>query len=333
MKPPVDLDLLKKFARNECTPQELSLIRKYMQQPECRAALEEALDRQWEDFEAPAPDADTVKEWKAAFEQRYAVTITAPAKSRKGMRWLGYAAAACIIPLLFISITRQQKKNKTSTVEVAIRNIQNPKGRIATITLPDSSIIQLGPGSRLQYPSIFSGNTREIVLEGEAFFEVARNPQQPFIVRTGDIYTRVLGTSFKIEALPGQPVLVAVATGRVSVSRSISAKEELLATLTPGKQAGYDPVSGTLVLKDLRPAEIAGWKAGILSFGEAPFAAVIASMERWYDVHISLAEPALGKKKMQLVINGKRPVSEALETISQITGLRYTINGQEIHIY
>ncbi|SDF36649.1 FecR family protein [Dyadobacter soli] len=87
-----------------------------------------------------------------------------------------------------------------------------------TVLLSDNSVATLAKGSSIQYPRQFSGNERRVYLTGEAFFDVARNPEQPFLVYTSETVTKVLGTSFRIKAFEGDNTeMVAVKTGRVSV--------------------------------------------------------------------------------------------------------------------
>ena len=93
-------------------------------------------------------------------------------------------------------------------------------GQKSTVVLEDGTKISLNSGSRLTYPAQFDKDSREVVLEGEAFFEVTRNTEKPFIVRSGDLVTTVLGTSFNIKAFPTENIAVTVATGKVRVENT-----------------------------------------------------------------------------------------------------------------
>lgn len=332
MPSPIDLDLLKKFLRQECTPEELEKINLFMQQPGYRETMEALLDQEWDQFDPPASDASVTAAWKAAFEEKYSAQKRS-AKVKK-LRWVAYAAAACMIPLAIMVVpVWQQKRNRPSSGQMALHELRNPKGRTATIRLSDSSVITLGPGSRIQYPASFSDSLREIILEGEAFFEVTRDAHRPFVVRTGAVHTHVLGTSFKIDALPQQPVQVAVATGKVKVSQVTSTQEKQLALLTPGQQAIYDTQHAQLELRELNANDISSWKEGILSFPSMPLAQILAELERWYNVRLTVVSADLGTKKIKLVVNGKKPVTEALETIQQLTQLHYKKLNGTIQLY
>ena len=94
---------------------------------------------------------------------------------------------------------------------------QNAKGVKSTIELADGSKIWLNADSKVQYPALFNGSTREVYLNGEAFFDIAKNPSKPFIIHLSNGTVRVLGTSFNIKAYDNEPVVeTSVATGKVA---------------------------------------------------------------------------------------------------------------------
>lgn len=334
MKDPIDIELLRKFVSNKCTKGELAQIREFMFHPAYREALEKILDKQWEQFNPDVrPDELDLQDWKTEFEDRRNVAATNPViKRRKKNYWLSYAAAACFLILFLIFFSAPNSK-ENATAQAVIKEIVNPAGQRSTIILPDSSVISLGPKSRITYPKQFAAGTREISLEGEAFFEIYRNPEKPFIIHTGDIKTRVLGTSFKIDAFKGKPFSVAVATGKVGVSLFKAGKEKVLATLTRGKQIEYDLLSNQLEINDFTIADIQDWKNGLLSLKGISIDEAILRLESWYNVGISLKGSINGSKRIKLVVDGKRPINDALETIKALTGLKYKINGKQIQIY
>lgn len=336
MKHPIDIALLRKFVNKQCTKEELVQIREFMRHPAYRRALEEMLDKQWEQFDPVSrPGEADLQDWRTEFDSRKKIAAAPTViKPIKKFHWLGYAAAACILISFFIFLhSPSSKDNRSAIAQVVMKEIVNPAGQRSTIVLPDSSVITLGPTSRLRYPEVFATNAREISLEGEAFFEVSRNPKKPFIIHTGVVQTRVLGTSFKIDALKGKPVCVAVATGKVSVSLSEGGKEQILAILTPGKLAIYGAPNNRLELHDFMITEIKDWKNGLLSFSGLPIDEAIESLERWYNVEISNKGAIDGSKRIKLVVDGKKPINDALETMTALTGLKYRINGKQIQIY
>src|SRR5690606_37545513 len=110
-------------------------------------------------------------------------------------------AAILLISLIAAAIMEgfvSEIQKKPAPVADEWRTVENPKGRKTKVTLPDGTLVNLNYESRLKFPKAFTGNIREVELIGEAFFEVVSNDTMPFIVRTGNIETEVLGTSFNI---------------------------------------------------------------------------------------------------------------------------------------
>lgn len=339
MKYSIDPDLLKRFITGNSTPKESEEARKFLLDPEQGEALEKILDDQWEAFEAAPPTPSIANEWFEEFEDRKKRMVTNSAKRQRRWKkiptWGYIAAAACAIPLLLLVLFQQsQQQDMAGVIFSDLTEVRTSIGEILEIRLPDGSSVVLGPKSSIRYPAQFDHTTREVTLEGEAFFDVAKNPRQPFIVHCGEVSTRVLGTSFKVEASPDAPLNVSVVTGKVEVARQREGDEgKVLAVLTPGKQVKYDFVEENAEVGDFNIQDISQWKEGRLLFRRVAFNEVIRSLERWYDVKITMENQAWRDKKIQLVVNGKEPVAEAMETIRQTTGLNFRIVDNKITIY
>ena len=162
----------------------------------------------------------------------------------------------------------------------------NPRGQKSLIILPDGSRVKLNAESYLEYPQKFETEYREVKLVGEAFFEVQKNPLKPFIVRSGSISVKVLGTSFNIKAHPYEnSYSVAVATGKVAVSKGIeSGKDTLIATLLPDEMVRIDHDKNTYEIKKFNRDKELGWKDGILVFDNDKAQNIIQTLEQWYGV-------------------------------------------------
>jgi len=339
MKYSIDHELLKKFISGKCTPEEAEQVRKFLLRPENSDELEKILDDQWNCFEAEQPSVSVMNEWQSEFERRkknLAVDVERRRNRGNIRKWSYIATAACLIPILFfITFHSVQKKGEYNhLIRATLAEVRTSAGETSELTLPDGTTVFIGPKSRLGYPEKFDGAMREVSLEGEAFFDVVKNPEQPFVIVSGEISTRVLGTSFKVEAYSGSPASVSVVTGKVRVARREQEKTgKELAVLTPGKQVKYDSVSETAEVSDFNILDVSQWKEGHLMFRSVAVKDVLRNLERWYDVRITVENPGWEDKKIQLVVNGKAPVTEALETIRQITGLNYRIKDGEIIMY
>ncbi|MCK7554176.1 FecR domain-containing protein [Chitinophaga sedimenti] len=320
--------LLKKYLDNRCTPEESTLVAEYLQQPGSdavlNAVLAERLSADMEESMQAVDDAEQKASWSAAMRARMGRTIVRP------MRVWRYAAVGAAILAGVGAFTLLRLGKPATTQTVALLHKDNPQGQRAVIRLNDGSVIHLGAASRLAYPEAFTGDKREITLTGEAFFEVAEDSKHPFVVHTGNIATTVLGTSFKISAFGGEPLSVAVASGKVRVDYETGADVRELAILTPGLQVTWN--SGKALLANVPVADVEGWQKGRLVFNNQSLQEVAADLERWYNVKIRFQSAGKAEEKMTVTLFGSAPLKTTLETLAAGSGFQYVINGREVLI-
>ena len=163
-------------------------------------------------------------------------------------------------------------------------------GQQLSVKLPDGTSVTLNAGSVITYPRQFEDTIREIHLTGEAFFEVVKNKEAPFIVHTGAVTTRVLGTSFNVRAYPDKDeVLVAVVDGKVKV-KSTQGTGENSVCLRKSEMVRVQTRQGELVVSNYDEKEQIGWKDGILYFEKSDFLSAVEKLERWYGVKIKISD-------------------------------------------
>lgn len=206
-----------------------------------------------------------------------------------------------------------------------------------TIILSDGSEVRLSPDSRLSYPARFAGTRREVVLTGDAFFEIRKNPAKPFYVLANEVVTKVLGTSFRVRAYEAdQNVVVTVKTGQVSVyarsTRSETARS-LTPTLvlTPNQRAVYVRDLAQL-RKDLieRPALLAeAPRPEAFAFDDSPVAVVFDALERAYGVRIVYDREALAACTLTATFSDET-LYERLDLIARTLGLRYEVVDAQV---
>jgi ferric-dicitrate binding protein FerR (iron transport regulator) len=172
-------------------------------------------------------------------------------------------------------------------------------GKTAPITgqsrfsLPDGSGIWLNRGSTLRYPAHFGQATREVWLEGEGFFEVAKDPHKPFLVHSGQTVTRVTGTSFNVRSYSGEEkVSVIVLSGQVVFAPDTEGPTEKV-YLNPGNEGIFDTATNT-VQKNIHsdPNRVA-WKTKRLVFIDQPLAEIIPVLESYSGASIGVDHPDL----------------------------------------
>lgn len=190
-------------------------------------------------------------------------------------------------------------------------------------TLSDGTTITLNADSKLRYPVRFTNGTRDIYLEGEAFFDVHHDSTKPFIVHSGNISTTVLGTKFNVSAFPNEKnIAISLVEGSVKVSREEAGIMENIVKLQPEQQLMYNKEKeiGTVELFDLQ--ETAGWKENKLIFRKEPFTSVLVKLERTYGVKFELQDKSFSNQKITANFQNASlwTVSESLK---KLTGLQY----------
>ncbi len=195
------------------------------------------------------------------------------------------AASFLLIPASLIYVYISQKSfQETSSTEHVVTYVEKKtlKGIKTTLKLPDGSIAKLNADSKLTFPESFPSTIREVTLEGEAFFEIKKDSLRPFIVKTGDLSTSVLGTSFNVKAYAGDVVEVALVTGKVKVFANSSVTEDV--HLLPTEMAVYHQNNRSIEKTVFNPIEKLAWRENTLYFNNSSFEDIIKTLERWYGI-------------------------------------------------
>jgi len=202
-------------------------------------------------------------------------------------RTLAYAASIALLVGLVWSLAFQSGYRSVETFAGTTTEIEAPAGQRTKIVLIDGTQVWLNSKSKLAYPQIFM-EERNVRLSGEAYFEVAANPQKPFTVTVDDVKITALGTAFNVTGFPetGQ-VQVALFEGSVKITTS--AGQEII--LSPNQMATYR--KGTLETENMQYAEQFLWKDGIYGFVNEPLANIIQKLERYYDIRIEVADSSI----------------------------------------
>jgi transmembrane sensor len=334
----VDKALIEKYLAGTCNEEELLQVRHFLKEENSQQLFNEVWDEQWGDkikANIRTADDEQIAVWKNTFlgmvSERFPAEDKAPVPFFKKIGTWKYAAIwiALIVGIGFFYVNLTKKPKETV---LAFEERYNPNGTRTKIILPDSSQVYLGAGSRLRYAVRFSGNTREIDLEGEAFFEVTKNPKKPFIIHTGNVTTKVLGTSFKITAFVNKPITVLVSTGKVRVDRHLSNQTESIAVLTPGQTVTWNEKKQEKVLGTAVVSDITGWKDGLLVFNETRLSEITEILERWYNVKIEFQNKRTAHKLMRVNLTANVPVNTLMKILSVSGQFKFHIRGNHITI-
>ncbi|AGA80738.1 FecR family protein [Echinicola vietnamensis] len=200
--------------------------------------------------------------------------------------WLQLVKVAAVIVLLLTGGITLWHLSSSPATEVKLMVKSTDPTQRAKITLPDGSMVHLNVNSTLTYPEEFEDGLRRVSLEGEAFFEVQRDTDRPFLVSSAGLETKVLGTSFNVNAYKGKEEMVTVKSGKVQVSPHQRPEKRVL--LLPDEAAVLDGPTAALLKQPYDADKIIGWKSGRLAFDMVPFDEVVATLERYYHTPITL---------------------------------------------
>jgi transmembrane sensor len=212
----------------------------------------------------------------------------------------------------------------TGSEAVLYNTVSTAKGQVYQIELADGTRVWLDAESSLHFPTAFPGPDRTVEISGQAYFEVAKNPAQPFRVKSGDEVVEVLGTHFNVNSYAYASVTTLL-EGAVRVSSGT-----LSQALTPGQQARV--AGGRIEIKaDADLEEALAWKNGRFRFAGASVEQIMTQLSRWYDIDVVYADKI--PETFVATISRDVPLSRMLNLLEMTKEIAFTIEGNKITVY
>lgn len=205
----------------------------------------------------------------------------------------------------------------------ALNTLSTPRGGQYQITLADGTIVWMNAASKLIFPTSFNGKDRTVKLIGEAYFEIAPNEHQPFILNVNNMQVKVLGTHFNVKAYDDEPMVkTTLLQGMVKVAAN---DKEVL--LKPGQQAKMNN-SGEINVVVANVDDVVAWKNGTFSFNDVTIEEVMRQIARWYDVEIIYPE-GIPQGLFRGEIDKASDITTVLK-ILEVSGVRFNVEGRKI---
>nr|WP_129730050.1 FecR family protein [Parabacteroides goldsteinii] len=220
----------------------------------------------------------------------------------------------------------QKEANKTTVLN---NHLVIPKGRTYQLHLEDGSRIWLNSESELIYPEQFIGDKREVTLIGEAFFEVAKNAEKPFLVKTKGIEIKVLGTSFNVSCYGKDNT---INTTLVEGSVSIHTEQGKEQTITPSEQFTYNKDNHSTKIQTVNTELYTSWIDGKYIFKDTTLEEIIDKLQRWHDIHPNYEEQDLRHRRFSITIDRQSTLDQILEVISFTSDVKLEKAGNSINI-
>lgn len=255
-----------------------------------------------------------------------------PDHSPRPYLYLGRYAAAILL-LCTIAITwwytdhRIIESDQDTQLSIADKQTIAPFGKQAEIILSDGTKVRLNAGSVLRYPEQFNGKDRRVFLQGEGFFDVAKDEKKPFYVETDQTMARVVGTRFNLLADEVDNHILTVEEGKVQFS-GIGCQDTLL--LTANKQARYD--GKQLHQSAVYTPNISAWTKGVLLFDDTPLSEAASKIERWFDVDVVLEQPRLASYRINASFKDAT-LKEVLHELTFALNIQYKLKDKEVVLY
>lgn len=213
------------------------------------------------------------------------------------------------------------------SVDTSLNTLSTPQGEMYAVKLSDGTIVTLNAASRLRFPFAFNGSTREVYLEGEGCFQVARDSRRPFIVKTALTEVEVLGTVFNVNTYEKGQIATALVEGKVR-TRPTGGESQ---TLQPGQAAIYNASKG-LSIEEIDKDDVISWTRGMYYFHDLTFQELSDAISRIYGVKVSF-DPALAQNNAISGAMDRNNLPELLEDLKSTVGVKYYYAAQKLYFY
>jgi len=218
---------------------------------------------------------------------------------------------------------RYERKETASEAPV-FNTLATANGETYQLTLSDGSKVWLNAGSSIRFPVAFTGGERRIEITGEAFLEVAKNPEKPFITKVGSSEIKVLGTIFNVNGYANEgDVKTTLLEGKVQVSGAGHST-----IIVPGEQAQYKNDGTIRVERDADIEKVTSWKNGLFVFRNDELPVVMHQLERWYNVKVTY-KGQIPDKQLIGIIGRDQPLNDVLKAL-EMNNVHFTVQGNEI---
>ena len=211
--------------------------------------------------------------------------------------------------------------------EIRFNELEVPRGGEYKVRLADGTLVYLNSATRMKYPVKFDEKERKVYLSGEAYFEVAKDPERPFFVEMEGVEVRVYGTSFNVNTHQEGNIQTVLVKGSIGVKVLSSGMESVI---RPGQMAEFKQGNTKVDVKDVNVAVYTDWKDGIFRFENQRLEDILTVLSNWYDVDVFYQTASVKELHFSGYMERYKDVSVILEAITLSTGVTFSIQGKTI---
>lgn len=308
---------------------------KWLSDPYKAEEKEKHLKSIWDELRV-TPDASTLDSL-SRLEQRLNFDKPKPAKETPVtylfIRKISRIAAIFILPILASLITYHFTGKEQAPEAVTFSECFVPYGEMRNVLLPDSTYVTINSGSILIYPDNPKAGERYVYLNGEAFFDVKKKGNNPFIVKIDGHNVEVLGTKFNVSAYSDDPLAkTTLKEGKVKINFTDDNLQPVL--LSPNDQLSYNKANKAITRTQVDAEDIAVWRNGHFIFQGASIHDILRSFERRYNITVYLNSNRFDKDKIRVKFIHGETLEESFNILKHIVpNLKYEINGTKVYVH
>ena len=318
-------ELLPRYCEGQVTEEERLLVETWMNESEENRRVVKQIHSLY-------LATDTIHVMKKVDTEKALSRVKGRITGRKKTMWWEWAqraAAVLFIPLLVVQLVHYWGGDEQELAQML--EVKTNPGMTTSLTLSDGTVVFLNSESRLTYPSHFNGDTRNVTLQGEAYFEVSKDPKHPFIVQTETIDVQVLGTHFNVDAYHDNPdIKTTLLSGSVAVSNK---SKSVRMVLKPNEIAIYNKVEEKLTRKVLKNAEDEiSWRQGEFIFDDLPLQEIARELSNSFGATIQIADTTLQNYRITARFRDGEDLATILSVLHNAGYFNYSQNNKQIII-
>lgn len=220
----------------------------------------------------------------------------------------------------------QTKRAKIRNKKVQIHKLSIPRGKVFKVVLSDGTEVLLNANTRLSYPTVFKGKERIVLLEGEAYFNVTKDVEHPFIVKSGGMQVRVLGTQFNVCGYSPKDTRVTLIEGKVAVSDTCGLHS---VEINPGQSAQLAS-DGTFDVEEINTESLLYWKEGFFYFDDVTLADMMKEVGRWYNIDVVFRNSEIMNLRMHFLAKREHAISDLIELLNRMEKIHVFLENESL---
>lgn len=280
---------------------------------------------------SPKPEVESIKVFRA---DRTAQQVTLQVSDEEEVKPLKEAVQS--LPSSVVKVSPQQmayntiqtENKKVGNKKVQLHRLSIPRGETFKVILSDGTEVLLNSDSRLAYPTVFKGKERVVSLEGEAYFNVTKDAEHPFIVNSGNVQVRVLGTEFNMCSYSPDDVRITLIEGKVAVSDTCSLQS---VEMKPG-QSAHLVSDGTFAVEEVDTESFLYWKEGFFYFDDVTLVDMMKEIGKWYNIDVDFRNSEIMNLRMHFLAKRQQDIADLIELINRMERIHVYQEGESLII-